>query len=435
MDIAKWNKWWVEKEVSSNLIGLRREIFYKILKYLDKRQIIVIKGIRRVGKTTLLYQFIDYLIKDKKINPYHILYYSFDEEIREIDDIMKTFESEVLRKKISSFEKLYIFFDEIQKLKNWPNKIKILYDLNPNTKIFISGSSSLDIEKGSKESLAGRSFEFIIEPLSFSEYLSFKNISVDLKRLDIYRKELQIEFNHYLMISGFIEVINEYNDEILSKYFLESIINRVIFIDIPQIFKIDEPELLRKILKAISSNPGMLLEYKSLADDFGRDRRTIENYISYLKNSLLIKILYNYSKNYLSMERKLKKVYISIFGLPLHLFSEKRNDEDFLGKVTENLLISAVDPLFFYRSPDKREIDVVLTGKKIIPLEIKYKNVVSKRDLSGIIYFLRKFNFKNGLLITKETKKDEEIEGRKIKLIPLLDFLLTKESGELALFP
>ena len=116
MNLDRWNKWWIEKNVDSSLIGKRRKIFIDLLPYFDKRQIIVIKGIRRVGKTTLMYQIIDYLIREKEVNPFHILYFSFDEEKQDIDEIIKEYELLVLKKPISGFKRIYIFLDEVQKL-------------------------------------------------------------------------------------------------------------------------------------------------------------------------------------------------------------------------------------------------------------------------------------------------------------------------------
>lgn len=87
----------------------------------------------------------------------------------------------MLKRDISR-ERVFIFLDEIQKLKDWHSKVKILYDLNPKMKIFLSGSAQITMWKGTRESLAGRFFDFKIKPLDFDEYLEFKRIKIDLKR-------------------------------------------------------------------------------------------------------------------------------------------------------------------------------------------------------------------------------------------------------------
>lgn len=105
--LDKWNHWWKEGYIKKELIGKRRKFFYEIINYLDKRQIIAIKGQRRVGKTTLLYQIIDYLITQKKVDKFKILYFSFDEEIKDLNSILDEYEKDILKNKITNFDKIY----------------------------------------------------------------------------------------------------------------------------------------------------------------------------------------------------------------------------------------------------------------------------------------------------------------------------------------
>lgn len=122
---------------------------------------------RRTGKTTLFYQLIQSLI-EQKINPKNILYFSFDESIEELRDLINFYQENIVKKEIGKERhKYFIFLDEIQKLKDWQNKIKAIYDLYPNIKFFISSSASLNILLDAKESLAGRIFYFNLDILSF----------------------------------------------------------------------------------------------------------------------------------------------------------------------------------------------------------------------------------------------------------------------------
>lgn len=136
------------------------------------------------GKTTLLYQIIHGLI-EKGVNPYHILYFSFDEAGTGLDTLINQYENEVLHGDLSK-QKVFLFLDEIQKLQEWPSKIKLLYDLNPKVKIFLTGSAHITMWKGIRESLAGRFFDFEIQPLSFDEYIDFKDINIDKEREGIF---------------------------------------------------------------------------------------------------------------------------------------------------------------------------------------------------------------------------------------------------------
>lgn len=425
MDLSKWNPWWRDGSVKKELLGKRRNSFYEIIKFADKRQIIAIKGQRRVGKTTLMYQIIDYLLKEMKIDKFKILYFSFDEEIEEIDRLLDFYQKDILKNKIDKFDKIYLFFDEIQKLKDFSKKIKILYDLNPNLKIFISGSSSLEIDKGYKENLTGRCIEFILKPLTFKEYLDFKNIDVDKERVNVYIKDLEIELLKYILNSGIVEVINEDDEEFIRKYFIDSILNRIIYQDITQSFRISEPEMLIKIFKIISSRPGSILNYQNLSMELGRDRRTIEKYIDYLKYSMLINLIFNFSKDLSTSEKKLKKVY-NINTTYSYLFSkEMSNLNETLPFIYETIIVNNFDINFFFRTTSKREVDFIkIDNNKIIPIELKYKERIRNDDLNGLIYFLDKFKLDEGILLTKDLKKEGVINNKKITFIPLVEFLL-----------
>jgi len=165
MEITEFNPWWetgiIDKEISS----LKRRVLFKELKKnLQKRQMDVIIGLRRVGKTVLMHHLIEHLLT-AGVKPEEILYFSFDMEKRELGRIIKEYEEKVLKERLKN-RRAYLFFDEIQKLEDWENKVKVLYDLNPKTKIILSGSSSLNIMKQGRESLAGRARFHHLSPLS-----------------------------------------------------------------------------------------------------------------------------------------------------------------------------------------------------------------------------------------------------------------------------
>ena len=138
--IEQFNDWWTTDKVRANLLKpYKRPLFHEIQKYIDDRQIILVYGLRRVGKTTLFYQVIQHLL-DEGVNPGNILYFSFDVTKAEIEDVLRTYEQEKLRRNFDTAERIFIFFDEIHKTENWQNELKIFYDLYPNIKFFICGS-------------------------------------------------------------------------------------------------------------------------------------------------------------------------------------------------------------------------------------------------------------------------------------------------------
>jgi len=132
-------------------IPFKRKYFSTIIQHLDHKFITQLIGLRRVGKTTLLKQTIDYLIQKKHIPRNHILYYTFDipAEPRQIIEEFVHIHNHNL---LDTNKKFFVFFDEIQKVPDWQSKIKVYYDLYPNIKFILSGSSSLFLQK--RESLA-----------------------------------------------------------------------------------------------------------------------------------------------------------------------------------------------------------------------------------------------------------------------------------------
>jgi predicted AAA+ superfamily ATPase len=413
--IQKYNSWWKTSQVDNDLKGTQRDETASILKDIKIRQILLISGLRRAGKTTVLYQLIDHLISEEKESPTNILYFSFDERNITLDELLSYFEIKILKKPLSECkQKLYFFLDEIQKLKDWQNKIKILYDLYPNLKIILSGSANITMKQGASESLAGRFFHYNLEPLSFLQFLKFKKLQIGITNEQLYRTELISGIDDYLSCGGFIESFN-FSKERRKKYFKESLIERIIYQDIPDVFRVDNRELLIRLLAIFAEYPGYYLDYKNIGIDLGYDQRTIKQYINYLEYGLLTKRLYNYSTNKLTSEKKTRRIYLSNvafnYGLSLREVS--------LSKMLEQFFIQEYHPAFYFRSPQKEEIDMVIVkDKKLIPIEVKIRRTILSRDLSAIIKFCKKFDVEKCYVITLDTHEVIEKNEIKIALIP-----------------
>jgi len=429
LNLITFNRWWdTGKAEKIYLKPYKRPLFFSLEKFLYTRQILLIYGIRRVGKTTLLYQIIDFLLK-KGVDKKSILYFSLDEKIASLKELFKNYSELILEEDILQEKRIYVFLDEIQKLDDWQNQLKIFYDLYPNIKFIVSGSASLVISKGAKESLAGRVYEFGLPLLNFSEYLRVlgEKIEIDnvldlnqLREIYLKKERLSPLFFSYLKNGGFIEIARE-KDDLKIKEYSKSILEKVIFGDITLSFKIKQPQLLKIILELVASNPGFLLDYSKLAETLNKDQRVIADYIFYLKHSLLVKILYNFSGSRFASERKLKKIYLASTNFIYQFYSEKFRAPEFLGKIIENLVVSFEDTEFFWR---KRQSEVDLVLEKNIPVEIKYKEKVLKSDLKNILKFAEEFNSKKAILLTRDELKTETISGLQIHFIPVWMYLL-----------
>ncbi|MBI3032327.1 ATP-binding protein [Candidatus Woesearchaeota archaeon] len=406
------NKWWKEPLQTEYK---EREIYEKIKKYVPLKQIIAFTGLRRVGKTTLMLKIVEDAIKEG-INPYNIVYFSCDEyHDIELRTVLKEYEG--LKNKLLGNEKYIFLFDEIQKVKSWEEQIKRIYDLHSkNIKIIVSGSESLFIRRKSKESLAGRIFEFKIESLTFKEFLYFKEIKIDNDKL--HEKELEMLFNEFIITQGFPEMIGIQDKEVINKYLRENIIDKTIYNDIPLLFSIKDITLVKSIVNIIMENPGQIIELNDLAKELSIARQTISLYLSYLEDSFLIRKLYNYSRNRRKIERKLKKYYPAILDSSL-LF---REDEYSQSKVFETIIINQLNAEFFWRDPYKNEVDAVINVNKPLPIEIKYGKV----ETHGLLKFMEEFKSKEGYIISRNKQDKIQHEGKTIVIIPAFLFFRRK---------
>jgi len=421
MDLITFNPWWRDAKVPPALSGRRRNVFPELLPYLETRQILLLTGLRRVGKTTLLFQLIEELLK-RNVAPYRIFYYSFDEARLNFEELLKTYQTEILKSDLTAAP-TYLFFDEIQKLKDWPAQIKTLYDMYPRIKIFLSGSARIPAWRSARESLAGRFFDVVIRPLDFEEYLTFMDVAIDAEREAIFENDIKSHFANYLKTGGFIETFR-FNDMILRKYIRESILERVIFVDMPMAFSLASPELLFKLLSIIAARPGIYLDYKNLSSDLKIDARTLASYTGYLEYGLFLNKLYNYSPNLLTSEKKMKRAYLSNTAFTMALEPSVE-----FSLLMEQYFVNQIEPRFFLRTPRNEEIDIIKTAEQAdpLPVEIKIRKDVKAADVKPLFSFLSRHNLKRGLVITQNTEGSLKKNNLSIEAVPYWKYWTIKQ--------
>ena len=404
------NPWWKEE---FSIEYKQREIYNQIKKFIQLPQIIAFTGLRRVGKTTLMLKIIEDAIEEG-FDSRAIIYFSFDEfRDVEIRAVMNEYE-ELMEREIGT-GKYLLLLDEIQKLSNWENQLKSFYDVfGKRIKIIISGSESLFIRRKRKETLAGRIFEFKVELLSFKEFLLFKE--VNFEPVGLYERELAKLFNEFTTTFGFPELVNIKEKDVIKKYVKESIVEKVVYRDIPGLFKIKDISVIESLLNVIMEEPGQLIELSGLAKELKISRQTLSNYIVYLEESFLIKKLYNYSGSRRKTERKLKKYYPAVISPDL-LF---REDELSKSHVFECLVVNQLKAEFFWRDPYKNEVDIVMTNGEPLPIEVKY----GKMDFKGLLAFMKRFNVKAGYVISRDKEETRKINGIVISVVPASKFFL-----------
>jgi hypothetical protein len=413
--LPDFNPWW-KRPYQADYKD--RAIYVQIKKFLPLRQIIALTGLRRVGKTTLLMKAAADAIADG-LDPRNVIYFSFDEfKDVELRDVLRAYEDLLDRGQETG--RILLLLDEIQKLDDWENQAKALYDAHPRLKMLISGSESLFIKRKSRATLAGRIFEFRVGPLSFKEFLTFKG--EDLVPSGLYPRELGRRYDEFLKTQGFPELVGVHDKEVIHKYIKESIVEKVIYRDIPHLFRVKEISVLEGLLGILMDDPGRMIDLVSLGSDLKISRQTLSLYLSYLEQSFLIRKLYNFSGNRRKVERKLKKIYPTIVS-PSLLFKE---DEHSRSKVFECSVVNQLNAEFFWRDPYKNEVDVVLDGPAPRPVEIKY----GKIEREGVLAFMKKFKVNEAVIISRDKEYVYDDHGQKISVIPAYKYFLSFDPGE-----
>ncbi len=314
-------------------------------------------GPRGTGKTTLLLQFIKEHIKDKD----ECIYASID-NIYFSKNLLSDFVNELYE----DYGIRYYFFDEIHKYSNWNQELKNLYDSFPDIKIIFSGSSSMDLVKGSYD-LSRRGILFHLGGMSFREYLLF-NETADIKVYslsDILNKRAKIENE----VAG-IRKIKGYFKEYLGKgyypFFLEDsetyhqkilrIIEKTIFEDISNFYKLKTENLpyFKRILSYLSTIPPGELNRNSISKNIGLDNKTVQNYLNILHETGLIELI-SENKSGSNLLKKTEKMFLDNPDLYLSI-TEEIGFESKTGTIREiffiKMLKNAGHKLFYSKTGD-----------------------------------------------------------------------------------
>jgi predicted AAA+ superfamily ATPase len=412
------NEWWESQSIaSSKAKEYKRKIFRDIKEtFFNYKQILILNGLRRVGKSTIIYQLIEELLK-RKINSKNILYFSFDETVGDPIKILDEYSK--ITKLDWKKEKIFVFFDEIQKLKNWTAKIKILYDNFPNLKICISGSASFMIKKEAVKDLAGRHFSEYIPPLSLQEFAELL-FGKAIDNFEIYEPELQRIFDDYIR-KPFPEIVKWEDKTKVSQYIKELVIEKIVKSDIPETFEKVNIYLLSALSEIFMKDAGMILDVTSLSKELGVHKLTLAEHINFLEFGNLISIVKNFRPSIRAESRKLKKVYP--FNLALSLCFYPKLSE---GRYLESLVRSALNLSRYWRKGGM-EVDFLETNEKILPIEVKEKETIKKDDIKTLLYLMGEYNLDKGVVIYSGKKESLKIKGKEIILYPIHKLLFNFE--------
>ncbi len=400
-------------------------------------------GPRRVGKTVMMYHAIQGLLS-KNIDPLKIAFISIETPIYNNIDLERLFS--LCRKATgkSELDGWYIFFDEIQYLKNWEVHLKSLVDSYPSVRFVVSGSVAAALKLKSNESGAGRFTDFMLPSLTFNEFLNIKQlqhliISKNTSRADINDwfetnniNELNRHFIDYINFGGYPEVI--FSEEIQQnpgRYIRNDIIDKVLLRDLPMLYGIRDIQELNSLFTVIAYKSGNEFSLETLNQDSHIDKSTIKKYIQYLEAAFLIKVVRKVSNKPKEFKRSTQfKIYLTNPSLRSALFAPLSAHDPFIGNMVETVIFSqyldnsgTASNLYYARwqngEVDKVELDPK-TLKPISAFEIKWSNQYFERpeSLKSLIRFLKDNDLKQAWVTTIDKSGKKTIGDIEINFVP-----------------
>lgn len=406
-----------------------REIFPDVIKHLDKPEITLITGSRQVGKTVLIGQLKDWLIRNRKVLEGQILSYNLDIisdwEICQNQTHFIRFLRDRARR-----GKLFVFVDEAQRAKDAALFFKGVYDSGLNVKLILTGSSSLELKSGLKESLAGRKRIFELMPFNFREFISavgkghifsdyFKGEVKSLSEID--QRELKTLFYEYLVFGGYPRVVLAGDDE-ERKLILREIFTSYVEKDIVGFFVIKERLAFSRLVRLLAGQVGQLVNIHELSTNLSLNRLTTERYIKALKDTFIVEILLPYFRNPRQEIIKANKIYFldpGIRNFALENFSPFADRLD-SGQVFENVVFNELffltcnrlAKLRFWRTKQKTEIDFVLEREgEIIPIETKL-GIREPKISAGLKNFIDKYHPKRAFVVNLSLSQTSVSRGK-----------------------
>lgn len=415
--LKDWNFW----EDTPSTGYPRQQYINKLINWLKLPEIVALYGVRRSGKSTLLLQLIEKAHKKLKVPYINFLYINFEDPrlgkvtATDLFELLKVYKKEIRPK-----GRIYLFLDEVQRIKEWERFALTLYEQKQNIKIFVTGSSSTLLNTELATLLSGRMLMMQVMPLNFSEYLEFK------KQTDAEKVQKLKLLDEYLKYGGFPRVVLEETAK-NKRAILTSYYNTILEKDVILRNKIDKKQELKNLAQFIMSNSAGLISTYKLKNILGLSTTSISKYIDYLAQSFLIS-----QNNFFSYSVKKQiynpgKIYAADTGLANTAgFNFSENKGRLLETIVNNKLIQEGKKLFYWKNGTETDL-ITFTGKdveKLINVTLTVDDPqVLERELNSLEIAGEKLNVDKGQQ-TLLTLYNESGQGDK-RIVDLLDFLET----------
>lgn len=445
------NLWWKTGVVDAHFREMSSRMylskFYEMVTSTSLRRGIILMGPRRVGKTVMVFHTIQKLI-DSGVDPQKIIYVSVETPFYNRIDLEQLF---LLASgavgKTGETDGFYVFFDEVQYLKNWEVHLKSLIDTYRGSKFIASGSAAAALRMKSIESGAGRFTDFYLPPLLFCEYLQLKGLSglvylkqqeFDGKVQDFYDavdiRSLNQHFIDYMNFGGYPEVVlSEQIQNNPGQFIRHDIIDKVLLRDLPSIYGISDVQELNSFFSVLAYHSGNEFSYENLSNMSGVRKDTLKRYIEYLEAAFLVNIVNKVDINARHFQRVTAfKVYLTNPSLRCALFEPLLAMDDRMGSMVETAVFAQLFPRgrFIWRYANWRdgrshgEVDIVrldpATQKPRWATEVKWSNRFFEHpnELKSLISFIGTNKQRGAVVTTIDRRGDVIREGYTLHFVP-----------------
>ena len=442
------NPWWqVGQGIDPELKDLPRRAylanFGELVRQKDVHRAVVLMGPRRVGKTYLVKHTIHDLLENHKVSGRDILYVMLETPIYNrlsLDDLVSRFRKLFPR---PAGQTLYIFFDEIQYLKEWEVHLKSMVDRNRDIRFVATRSSAVALKTKSAESGAGRFTEYMLPPLTFAEYLRFINKEDDLITC-IHKGEtsryaandilaLNAEFINYMNYGGYPEAVFSISlQRDPQRYIKSDIIDKVLLRDLPTLYGITDIQELNSLFNTLAYHTSREVSIEDLSKTSNVAKNTLNKYLEYLEAAFLIRQMRRVDEDVTHFKRKTTfKIFLTNPTMRAALFNPLREGDAALGQQVETAIFSQwihnkdfIDSLHYARW-DKGEVDFVSldrTGHKArFAVEVKWSDaaMTDAREIKGLIAFSKKHRLARPPLCTTLTQSGTQtLDGVEVEFTP-----------------
>lgn len=424
LPLLEWNPWWEKKDSILDFQGKPRQRYFDLIHSLDVREVTIITGVRRSGKSTLMYQMIALLL-ERGVLPEQLFFVNFEDKRLQsfsLDQIYTWY-----RENMNPEKKAFVFLDEIHTHSGWESWIRTQYDLKSPCKFVISGSSSYLLRKEYSTLLTGRNLTFEVFPLSFSEYLDFKNISYDKVKLrkgligERTKHQILYCLKEFITLGGFPEIFfqkEEYKTKLLAQYF-----DDIVYKDIVDRYNLTSQKV-KDLALYLATNLTGLVSLRNLRNSLGLSYDTSKDYLGYFQEAFLFFVVDHFSYSLQEQKTLPSKVYCIDNGLRNAVSLHFSKDE---GKLVENMVFLELKRRgkVVYYWKNKGEVDFMVKGTPLLALNVSYADAVNERELRALQECKEKWGKNQKLvLLTRDLEKKE----KGIHYIPLWKWLLQEDN-------